>query len=334
MAQSSSRISVVIPTRNRRALLARTLASVFAQEGVEPAVIVVDEGSTDGTAAYLGSLGDRVSVIRHDVPLGVAAARNAGVERVEDEWVAFVDDDDVWAPGKLVAQTRALSAQQEADWCCAGAVVLDRELRIVGVEEVPEAEGLVERLLRYNAIPGGGSGVVARTEVLRALEGFDPALRVVADWDLWIRLALRSQPVLVDRPLVGYLRHSNSMSRDLAAIRRELEHVAAKHAAARAQRGIDFAWERWLVWAAAMHRRAGRRRDPAAIYARLALQRRRPSLLARAALAALWPGWIEVRDRLAAREVPSEWTAEAERWLAPIRAAACDGSARPRRSQT
>lgn len=321
MAQPRRRVSVVIPTRNRRALLARTLTSVLAQEGVEVAVVVVDEASTDGTAEYLGSLGGRVTAVRHDVPRGVAAARNAGLERVEDEWVAFVDDDDLWAPEKLAAQLEALAAHPESDWSCAGAVVVDPDLQIVGIEAVPSTEGLVERLLAYNAIPGGGSGVVARTEAVRAVGGFDPELRVVADWDLWIRLALRSPLTPVCRPLVGYLRHGDSMSRELEAIRHELERVSEKHAGARAERGLDFAWERWLVWAAAMHRRAGHRRDAAAVYARLAFQRRRPSLLAKAALAAVWPGWIDVRDRLAAREVPADWAAEAEGWLAPIRSA-------------
>jgi glycosyltransferase involved in cell wall biosynthesis len=332
VAQTRRRVSVVIPTRDRRDLLARTVSLVLAQKEVEVALVVVDEASTDGTSDYLDSLDGRVSVVRHEQPRGVAAARNAGLERTQDEWVAFVDDDDLWAPGKLAAQLDALAARPGSDWSCAGAVVVDEGLRVVGVETVPASQGLVDRLLTYNAIPGGGSGVVARAETLRALGGFDPALSVVADWDLWIRLALRSAPAAVDRPLVGYLRHEGNMSRDLEVIRLELERVAAKHAAARAERGLDFAWERWLVWAAAMHRRAGRRRDPAAIYARLALQRRRPSLLAKAALAAVWPGWIDLRDRLAARDVPPGWAAEAESWLAPLRMAPApvtDGSQVP-----
>ena len=314
------RVSVVIPTRNRRDLLRRTLASVLAQKGVEVAVVVVDEASTDATADFLASVADpRVSSVRHPEPRGVAAARNAGLERVDTDWVAFVDDDDLWAPRKLAAQLEALAANPECEWSCTGAIVVDRTLSIVGAEAAPVAVGLVDRILRYNAIPGGGSSVVARTAVIRALGGFDPELSVVADWDLWIRLALRSPLAVVDRPLVGYLRHAGSMSRELEAIRHELERVAAKHAPARSERGVDFAWERWLVWAAAMHRRAGHRRDPAGIYVRLALQRRRPVLLAKAVLAAAWPGWIDVRDRLAAREVPGDWAAEAELWLEPFR---------------
>jgi glycosyltransferase involved in cell wall biosynthesis len=319
----------VIPTRNRRSLLERTLASVLAQEEVEVSVVVVDEASTDGTADALASIADpRITIVQHPEPQGVAAARNAGLERVETDWVAFVDDDDLWAPRKLASQLDVLAASPECEWSCTGAIVVDADLSIVGAEGVPVTEGLVDRLLEYNAIPGGGSSVVARTAVVRALGGFDPELRVVADWDLWIRLALESPLAPVDRPLVGYLRHAGSMSRELEEIRHELERVAAKHAPARSDRGLDFAWERWLVWAAAMHRRAGHRRDPAAIYARLALQRRRPVLLAKAALAAAWPGWIDVRDRLAANDVRQEWVEEAEAWLEPIRRARAPAPAR------
>ena len=322
MAQPDPRVSVVIPTRNRRELLLRTLTSVLAQENVDIAVVVVDEASSDGTGDALTSLAEpRVSVVRHATPLGVAAARNAGLEHVDTDWVAFVDDDDVWAPDKLASQLEALGARPECEWSCTGAVVVDGALSIVGVEAVPADVRLVERLLAYNAIPGGGSSVLARTDAVRAVGGFDPGLRVVADWDLWIRLALRSPLASVDRPLVGYLRHAGSMSRELEEIRHELEHVAQKHAAARSERGLAFPWERWLLWAAAMHRRAGRHLDPAGIYARLAWQRRQPLLLAKAALAAVWPGWIDVRDRLAAQEVPEEWIAEAERWLMPLRTA-------------
>jgi glycosyltransferase involved in cell wall biosynthesis len=322
MAQPIPHVSVVVPTRNRQALLLRTLASVLAQEGVEVAVVVVDEASTDGTEDALASLAEpRISVVRHEAPRGVAAARNAGLEQVATDWVAFVDDDDVWAPDKLASQLEALAARPECDWSCTGAVVVDGTLKIVGAEAVPAGTRLVERLLTYNAIPGGGSSVVVRTEAVRALGGFDPELRVVADWDLWIRLARHSPLAAVDRPLVAYLRHPGSMSRQLEEIRHELEHVAEKHAGARSELGLSFPWERWLLWAAAMHRRAGRRLDPALIFAQLAWQRRQPLLLAKAALAALWPGWIDVRDRLAARDVPQAWCEEAEPWLAPLRTA-------------
>lgn len=318
MAQPTRRVSVVVPTRDRRELLLRALASALSQEDVEVAVVVVDEASSDGTREAVAQLADaRVSVVAHDVPRGVAAARNAGVERIETEWVAFLDDDDVWAPDKLAAQLAAVDAVPGAGWSFTAAVVVDESLRVVGAEPAPPPESLPERLLEYNAIPGGGSSVLARTETVRDAGGFDPELSVVADWDLWIRLALRSPAAIVERPLVAYSRHSASMSANVD-VRVELEHVLAKHRRSREEHGVPFAWDRWLGWRALMLRRAGRRWAPARAYAALS-RGHRPRLLAKAAFAALWPQWLELREGRALAELDPDWLAAAERWLAPLR---------------
>jgi glycosyltransferase involved in cell wall biosynthesis len=315
----SPHVSVIVPTRNRRRMLELAIGSAFAQRDVAVEVIVVDEASEDGTADYLRGLEDpRLTVVRHDAPQGVARARNAGLERAETPWVAFLDDDDVWSPLKLAAQLTVLEERGPRAWSYVGAVVIDGSLRIVGTERLQADVELADLLFAYNAIPGGGSGVVAGAELLRSLGGFDPKLRVVADWDMWIRLALAAPAAPVDRPLVGYLRHPEAMSRDVASLRVELEHVAEKHRRAREERGLAFPWDRWLIWTALMLRRSGRRWEPARIYASLS-RGREPQLLAKAALAALWPGWIAIRDRRAVREVDPEWLAEAESWLAPLR---------------
>jgi glycosyltransferase involved in cell wall biosynthesis len=312
-------VSVIVPTRNRRRLLELALQSAFAQRDVAVEVIVVDEASADGTADYRRGLADRrLTVVRNDAPLGVARARNAGLERAEAPWVAFLDDDDIWSPLKLAAQLAALEGHGARAWSYVGAIVIDRSLTIVGTERLQADVELADLLFAYNAIPGGGSGVLAGAELVRSLGGFDPELRVVADWDMWIRLALAAPAVPVDRPLVGYLRHAEAMSRDVASLRAELEHVAEKHRRAREERGLAFPWDRWLIWTALMLRRSGRRWEPARIYASLS-RGRRPQLLAKAALAALWPGWIAMRDRWAVRDVDPEWIAEAESWLAPLR---------------
>ena len=95
----------MIPTRNRWALLSRALASVLEQEDVTLEVVVVDEGSTDETPERLAALTDeRVRALRNDSPTGVANARNRGISAARGEWVAFLDDDDFWAPTKLRAQ--------------------------------------------------------------------------------------------------------------------------------------------------------------------------------------------------------------------------------------
>src|SRR5438552_9859758 len=98
-------VSVVIPTHNRQNLLGVTLSTVLAQQGVNLEAIIVDDGSADGTSALVAGIGDpRVHLIRHEVPLGVAQSRNEGWQTGLGEWIAFVDDDDVWAPTKLAEQ--------------------------------------------------------------------------------------------------------------------------------------------------------------------------------------------------------------------------------------
>lgn len=322
MADSGAQVSVVIPTRNRRALLERALASALAQARIEVEVIVVDEGSDDGTAAYVRGLGDRrVSLVRNEAPRGVAAARNVGLDRARSPWIAFLDDDDLWAPEKLAAQLDALGRNPGSRWSCVAALDVDEELRMLEPQVVPEAADgdVAARLLALNVIPGGGSGVLVDTALARDAEGFDEGLRILADWDLWIRLALRSPLTVVDQPLLAYLRHETSMTSGMPAIGEELARVAAKYAAERKTRGVELDWRAWLTYIALMQRRGGLRLAPATLYVRLARHTRNPLVLLRALGALVRPSGIGPLSRRARPPVPVPWQQEAERWLAPIR---------------
>ena len=104
-------VSVIIPTRNRAELLRRTLGTVLSQRLRELEVIVVDDASTDGTPAVLDAVADeRVRTIRHPERRGVAAARNIGVDAAVGRWVAFLDDDDLWAPTSSPARSMPSSS--------------------------------------------------------------------------------------------------------------------------------------------------------------------------------------------------------------------------------
>ncbi|MFL5884580.1 MAG: glycosyltransferase family 2 protein, partial [Thermoleophilaceae bacterium] len=97
-----SGVSVVIPTHNRWPQMRGTLDGALGQTGVEHEVIVVDDCSSDGTAEGLAGIeNDRLRFLRHEQNRGVAAARNTGIEAARHEWLAFLDDDDLWAPNKL-----------------------------------------------------------------------------------------------------------------------------------------------------------------------------------------------------------------------------------------
>ena len=155
MSQADPLVSVIVPSRNRRRLLALALASVLDQRDVRLEVIVVDEGSADGTAAMVGSIADaRVRLIRHDVPLGKSAARNRGIAEARGEWIAFLDDDDLWAPDKLALQLEALRLSNR-HWAYTGAVNITEAHRIIGGAAPRPAEDVAKSLQHVNSIPEG-----------------------------------------------------------------------------------------------------------------------------------------------------------------------------------
>jgi glycosyltransferase involved in cell wall biosynthesis len=311
-------VAVIIPTRNRRLLVKRAIGCALGQLSVRVSIIVVDDGSTDGTAEMLAACGDdRLTVVRNPVQRGVTVVRNQGLAQATEPWVAFLDDDDVWAPTKLAEQVAA-ATRARCGWCCTGDVALDHLLRVTHENRPPDPATMPRSILAHNVVPGGASGVLARTDLVRSVGGFDPALRILADWDLWIRLGLASRSCSVDRPLVGYVQHGGNMSYDAHRVADEIEYVGRKHAPALLNHGIQVDDVRWLEWIADMHRRAGRRTAPMRIWAGLAWRLRRPRLLIRAASTFAWPGWVHVRDAQHRRRMTPSWRSEAEAWLKPL----------------
>ena len=105
--------------------------SVLAQTCSEVECLVVDNGSSDGTAEALRALGDeRLVVVEHDMPLGAAKARNVGIEAARTPWVAFLDNDDLWAPTKLELQLQALAEYPSARWCATACAYVGADLTV------------------------------------------------------------------------------------------------------------------------------------------------------------------------------------------------------------
>jgi len=303
-------VSVVIPTRDRRGLLALTLRCALRQRGVDLEVVVVDDGSTDDTADMLRRLGDpRVHLVRHATPTGVSASRNAGVAAARGEWIAFLDDDDLWAPDKLTLQLQAAEAAGRT-WVYAGTVNVDDRLRILEGGPPPPPERVPELLTRYNPVPAGASNVMVRADALARVGSFDPRLRRTEDWDLWIRLARDGPPAAVRRPLVAYRMHPHSNAFvDTAEILTETAEIERRH-------GIPVDHAAHYRRAAWISLRAGRRWRAVGYYAR-AIRRGDVRSLARAVVGLGYPGVASARrhrrwrpDRELAR-----WRADAQRWL-------------------
>jgi glycosyltransferase involved in cell wall biosynthesis len=297
-------VSVVIPTKGRWHLLsAAALPSALEQRGVRHEVIVVDDGSTDETPERLAAIEDpRLVVVRHDVSRGVARARNAGIAAARGRWVSFLDDDDLWAPEKLAAQLEAAQGV-DATFAYAGGGGLDASHRFLFAVAPPDPATVRDALLRWNVIWCGCSNVVARADVVRALGGFDENLFQLADWDLWIRLALAGRAAAAPEILVGYVMHEESMLlTDRRDVFPEIEYLAEKHRAAHEAYGIELDRALFSRWVARGHRRAGRRMRAARTYATGAVRHRDPGALVRAAAAFLPEHAIDASRQVAGVE--------------------------------
>src|SRR5437763_358148 len=166
---SSPDISIVIPTRDRWSAMRRTLAGALGQEGVNFEVVVVDDASHGAPPESLEELSDpRVRVVSHNSQSGVAAARNTGIAEARGEWIAFLDDDDLWAPTKLRVQLAAAGAAG-AVLAYGAAVVVDPVLRVIAAYPAPKVERLLRDLLRVNVMPAGASNVLVAGKALREL---------------------------------------------------------------------------------------------------------------------------------------------------------------------
>jgi len=309
-------VSVVIPTHNRKRLLGQTLRSALAQRGLDFEVLVMDDGSTDGTADGVAALGDhRVRLLRHQRPRGVAAARNTGVAAAHGAWVAFLDDDDLWAPDKLARQLDTAQAEGR-DWVYAGAVEVDGAGRLLGGAPPPPPSVLLAQLTRRNPMPAGSSNVMVRATLLAEAGGFDPALRHLADWDLWLRLARQARPTWVAAPLVAYRIHRAQATMDTSGMVAEARVLQARH-------GADpRAIHRWAAWS---QLRAGHRWAAVAAYA-AAVRTGDVASVARSAVALLSPHPTLVRRPLRQTATAPDWQLGAQAWLAELAAVDRAGS--------
>ncbi len=205
------RVSVVIPAYNAAAWIGEALQSVLAQQGAEIEIIVVDDGSQDETAAIAATY-PGVTCIRQP-NAGQATARNAGIRAARGEFIAFLDADDVWLPGKLQAQLDLLQSRGLA-WAYSDSLFFDardgRDMRTFG-EFARQQEGdILVPLFIGNFI--GTPNVIAHHRVFAQVGLFDesPLLRLAEDWDMWLRIATHYPVGLVRRPLTRIRFHSGS----------------------------------------------------------------------------------------------------------------------------
>lgn len=210
------RVSIVIPAFQSQDRIGPTLGRLGRQTLADFEVVVVDDGSTDATAATVRrhmERDPRIRLVEQD-NRGIAAARNRGIEAAHGDVLAFLDDDDLWLPRKLELQLARMRAVPGAAAVSCLSALVDGDGRLLGWRFGGETEGDVYReMLEWDMVSGGSVAIVARGPLEQA-GGFDVALSERADWDLWIRLARRHDLACVPQVLVGYTRRAGSASSD------------------------------------------------------------------------------------------------------------------------
>ena len=295
---TAPRVSVLVPAYNGTAFVGEAIASLGSQTYRDFEAIVVDDGSTDETAALVERLvtaDPRIRLIRQ-ANAGTQAARNAALALARGEWVALLDQDDVWLPRKLEAQLALADGDRRAN------------LLFTNYRDWNGTRPLATRYTRQRKFPEGDVAVpLARSCLFQAstvmvprtlaveLGGFDPELRNAGDWDLWLRLAGRGIHARgTFEPLVLYRVWGGNESRDHVRTAEEGVRVLEKSLARPQPDPLRAACARALRSARArveLARAAARPDDPAFLRAslRTALDHDRTGKRLLEWLAVTWP---------------------------------------------
>jgi glycosyltransferase involved in cell wall biosynthesis len=224
-------VSVIIPTFNRAKLLPKAVQSVLNQTFQDFEIVLIDDASTDCTPNVSRSFSDaRIRYVRHDTNRGIAAARNTGVANASGRFIAFLDDDDEWLPGKLERQVDILANSSRS----IGAVYSAFEQvdlatdRRVGVVRPAKSGHILNELCMKNWI-GTASTVCLKRECLEEAGPFDERVTFGEEYDMWIRIAHRYDFKYIDEILVKYGVHAIQLSTNYQAIIGGLKEQLTKH---------------------------------------------------------------------------------------------------------
>lgn len=208
------KVSVIIPAYNAMTYLPATLENVLGQTFTDFEVLVIDDGSSDCTAAWVGQIQDRRVRLISQANQGMCAARNQGIALAQGEYIAFLDADDLWHPTKLAKQVRCLDECPDVGLVYTWTALIDREGRPTGRLFASHAEGDVWQQLVQHNITESGSSPMVRRSCFETVGVFDPDLPHAGDWDMCLRIAACYPFQVIKEPLVYYRQYSNSMSKN------------------------------------------------------------------------------------------------------------------------
>jgi len=260
-------VSIVIPAYNRAAVIGAAIESVLSQAhpgvGGTGETIIVDDGSTDDLAGALRCFKEKVRLIRHDRNQGAAAARNTGIAAASGTYVAFLDSDDVWLPGKLTAQINFMEAHGYSASCTAYLLKYPDSSSFVSPRFATGKLGLAD--LVWGCFVSPGSTLACRREVFGEIGALDETLRRLEDWDWLMRYTMGRPLGFLAQPLA---RVEVAPGGDPAKVVDALDRLEKKHVGALPPRERRHFKAALHVERVAAYHRSGCRRGAAAGLAR------------------------------------------------------------------
>mgnify|MGYP001273723416 FL=1 len=206
------KISVIIPTFNRKKTLGRAIQSVLNQSLSPFEILIIDDGSNDGTEEWVKENFQNIKYIYQNNH-GVSSARNIGIENAYGDWIAFLDSDDEWLPNKLDKQVKAIDSNPKMKFFHTNEIWIRNGVRVNQMKKHKKYGGYIfEKCLDICRI--SPSSVLIKKEVFDNIGNFDESLRVCEDYDLWLRITSKYSVVFLDIPLIyKYGGHVDQLSK-------------------------------------------------------------------------------------------------------------------------
>ena len=206
------KISVIIPTFNRKKTLGRAIQSVSNQSLSPFEILIIDDGSNDGTKEWVKESFQDIKYIYQNNQ-GVSSARNKGIKYAYGDWVAFLDSDDEWLPNKLYEQVKAIGSNLEIKFFHTNEIWIRNGVRVNQMKKHKKYGGYIfDKCLDICRV--SPSSVLIKKEIFDDIGTFDESLRVCEDYDLWLRITSKYPVVFLDIPLIyKYGGHAGQLSK-------------------------------------------------------------------------------------------------------------------------
>tara|TARA_Y100000588_G_scaffold390903_1_gene497812 strand:- start:98335 stop:99192 length:858 start_codon:yes stop_codon:yes gene_type:complete len=210
--KNSFEISVILPTYNRKYTLQRSIDSILNQTYRPSEIIIIDDGSSDGSFEWIESDYPNIRLIKQSNS-GVSSARNKGIKNSKGQWIALLDSDDEWLPDKLEKQVQSLKEYSEYLFCHTNEIWIRRGVRVNQGKKHQKYGGYIfDKCLDICRISPSSS--LFHKSILEDVGLFDESLRVCEDYDLWLRITAKYPILFLDELLIKkYGGHKDQLSR-------------------------------------------------------------------------------------------------------------------------